>query len=86
VVRRRRRRKKKRREGGGERRRTGESEPPFKNIAFNGKHEKHLSTSKPTEKLYRCYSEHSVNVPTLTCAGARLGGGWEYTSGVRVFI
>jgi|TARA_B110000879_G_scaffold171350_1_gene222167 hypothetical protein len=53
VVRRRRRKKKKRREGGGERRRTGESEPPFKNIAFNGKHEKHVSTSKPTEKLDR---------------------------------
>jgi len=86
VVRRRRRKKKKRREGGGERRRTGESEPPFKNIAFNVKNEKHVSTSKPTEKLDRCYSEHSVNVPTLTCAGARLGGGWEYTSGVRVFI
>ena len=54
VVRRRRKRKKKRRKEEEKEEEQGRKvSAHFKNIAFNGKYEKHVSTSKPTEKLDR---------------------------------
>ena len=55
VVRRRRRKRKKkmRKEEEKEEEQGRKVSAHFKNIAFNGKYEKHVSTSKPTEKLDR---------------------------------